>query len=304
MSPDTNPIVTVLGGTGFLGRRAVERLAAAGWRVRVACRHPGGAEAGEGRVPVETDIRDARSVAAALEGARCAVNAVSLYVERGDTTFDAIHVEAAGRVAAAAREAGVSRLVHLSGIGADPSARSAYIRARGEGEGAVRSAFPGATIFRPSVMTGPDDAFLTTLAGIVRRLPVIPLFGRGETRLQPVFVGDVAEAAARALTRAEDPPPLLELGGPEAVRYGDLLRRIAREEGRRRLFLPVPFALWEALAAAVSVLPEPPVTRAQIALMRLDNVADPAQPGLADLGVSPTPLARVLADVLDRPARG
>jgi uncharacterized protein YbjT (DUF2867 family) len=193
----------VFGGTGFLERRIVRRLLGRGFAVRVAARHPERVRAvfwSDQPVPlaVAADVQDEAAVAAALAGTHGAVNAVSLYVETGRTSFDAVHVDGAARLARLAREAGVERLVHVSGIGADPGSAAPYIRARGRGELAVTEAFGAATLIRPAVMFGPDDAFLTRLVKLVRTLPVYPMFGRGQTRLQPVYVTDVAEAIARA----------------------------------------------------------------------------------------------------------
>ena len=295
--------VTVFGGTGFLGRRIVDALLARDVTVRVAARHPARGEGGtaaDRRVPVQADLRDPHSVRAALDGADAAVNAVSLYVESRDATYQAIHVEGAGQLARAAAEAGLHRLVHISGIGSDASSTSAYIRARGEGEDAVRAGFPGATILRPSVMFGPDDAFLTTLIGLVRRMPVVPLFGDGSTRLQPVHVEDVAAAVAILLTASDPPAPTYELGGPEVLSYRALLELVMRHIDRRRPLLPVPFPVWNVLAAACRMLPSPPLTEGQVALMRQDNVADPGLPGFGrardrpgtDRGRAPSPMTR------------
>src|SRR3712207_2860327 len=196
-------VVTVLGRTGFLRLRVVRRPLDHGFDVRAASRHPERAASlfgsGEGGPEApRVDVHDEASVAAALAGAHGVVNAIGLYVESGGReTFRAVHLEAAASIAKLAREAGAARLVHVSGIGADPDSSSGYIGARGVGEAAVRRAFPDATIVRPAVMFGPDDAFLTTLARLVRTLPVCPMFGGGRTRLQPVHVEDVAEAIAR-----------------------------------------------------------------------------------------------------------
>ena len=194
-------VITIFGGTGFLGRRIVQALLARGAIVRVAARHPDRiavSETSDQLERVAADITDEASVRAAVGGAVAVANAVSLYVERGDATFDAVHLDGARRVAEAAAREG-ARLLHLSGIGSDADAASPYVSARGRGENAVRAACNGAIVFRPCVMIGAGDAFLTTLTGLVRRLPVFPLFGDGSTRLQPAFVGDVAEAAATAL---------------------------------------------------------------------------------------------------------
>jgi uncharacterized protein YbjT (DUF2867 family) len=298
--PRHGGFITVLGGTGFLGRRIVRHLLHHGCHVRAASRHPervaplfGAGEAVP--EPVRVDVHDEASVAAALAGARGVVNAVSLYVERGRETFHAVHVEAAARVARLAREAGVERLVHVSGIGADPASPSSYIAARGEGEAAVRQVFPDATLIRPAVMVGPDDAFLTTLVKLIRILPVYPLFGRGETRLQPVHVEDVAEAVTRLLQDATDPRRSChELGGPRIQTYAELLRTIADRIGARTRFVPVPFALWEALARMTELVPGAPLTRNQVALMRHDNVASRDLPGLPELGIP----ARAVEDVV------
>jgi uncharacterized protein YbjT (DUF2867 family) len=300
--------VTVFGGSGFLGRRIVETLAARGDTVRLVTRHPeqgpaseAAARLGPGTVqPVEADVMDAASVAAAVAGAYAVVNAVGLYAERGEATFAAVHVDGARRVAAAAKEAGASRLVHLSGIGADERSPSPYVRSRGRGEVVVRDAFAAATLFRPSAMFAAEGGLLTTLVGLVRRSPVVPLFGRGETRLQPVFAGDVAAAVGAAVDADWAAGSVLELGGPEVLTYRMLLERAMAATGRRRLLLPVPFAAWTALAAAGQLLPTPPLTEGQVALMRADNVASTALPGLEALGITPTPLDPVLREVAGR----
>ena len=201
--------VTVFGGTGFLGRRIVRDLRSCGFPVRVASRHPDRGHRLFGPddpqlQSVGANIDDNRSVAEALAGAYGVVNAVSLYVEHGPETFHSVHVEAAQRIAVQADRAGVERLVHVSGIGADAASKSRYIRKRGEGEFAVRAAFADALFVRPAVMFGPDDAFLTTILKLLRQLPIYPMFGRGRTRLQPAYVEDVAEAVARVHAASRD----------------------------------------------------------------------------------------------------
>ena len=293
------PVVTVFGGTGFLGRRVVRRLRDHAFAVRVASRRPERSRAifktQDSHIqPILVDVRDETSVAAALADAYGAVNAVSLYVERGGATFHSVHVEAAARVATQARLAGVERLAHVSGVGSDPASPSLYIRKRGEGEVAVRTAFPEAILVRPAVMFGPDDAFLSVILRLIRRLPLYPMFGRGETRLQPASVEDVAEAIARALQRAELQTVTLELGGPHIYRYRELLEVVAGEAGRRPPLLPTPFATWLALARICERLPNPPVTVNQVELMQIDNVASPHVPGFAELGIAPQPLEGLL----------
>lgn len=292
--------VAVFGGTGFLGRRIVGRLLERpGLEVRAVSRHPERVVAPEGArgrlEAVRADVLDAESIAAAVDGVQAVMNAVGLYVEKGDLTFRAIHRDGAGRVAELSRQHGVQRLVHVSGIGADSQSSSDYVRARGQGEEAVREAFEDATIFRPSVMFGPDDALLNTLVSLVRRLPAIPMFGSGRTRLQPAYGGDVAEAAAEALAGPERPRSLYELGGPEVFSYRDLLSLVMGVAGHRRLLVPVPFFLWDAIAAAGGILPgTPPLTEGQVALMKRDNVAATEAPGLGDLNVQPTDVGTVL----------
>jgi NADH dehydrogenase len=203
-------------------------------------------------------------------------------------------VDGARSLAARAAEAGVARLVHISGIGVDPASPSAYIRARAEGEAAVRQAFAGATILRPSVLFGPGDAFFNSLAGIARLSPVLPLFGDGAMRLQPVFVEDVARAAVAVLAAPETQDSVYELGGARAYSYRALLELLLDRIGRRRLLLPLPFAIWEALAAMLRILPHPPVTRDQIELLRRDNLPDPNLPGFADLAIAPRSVEEIL----------
>jgi uncharacterized protein YbjT (DUF2867 family) len=300
--------VTVFGGSGFLGRRIVGRLAAAGALVRVAVRHPERAAflAASGRAgqitTLRADVWDAATVAPALAGADAVVNTVGHYVERGDASFAAIHGQGARHVAEAAAAAGVRRLVHISGIGADPASNSPYVRARAAGERLVRAAFPAATILRPSVMFGPND-FLERLAGIARLMPAMPLFGSGKVRLQPVYVEDVAAAVVRALARPEAAGQLYELGGPRVYTYEALVRLVLDQTGRRRLLLPVPYAVWHALAALMAPLPRRPISRDQVKLMQKDNVVSPGVLTFADVGITPTALEAIAPTYLGRAAR-
>jgi uncharacterized protein YbjT (DUF2867 family) len=181
-------------------------------------------------------------------------------------------------------------LIQVSGIGADTASPSLYVRKRAEGEQAVRSAFPGAVIVRPAVMFGTDGGFVTTVLDLMRKLPAYPLFGRGQTRLQPVSVDDVANALARILTRPEREPTLYEFGGPDVFTYEDFLRTVAREASLRPLFVPFPFAAWHVLARVAEILPRPPVTRNQVELMEIDTVTSPSMPGLRELGITPRPV--------------
>lgn len=294
-------LVTVFGGTGFLGRRIVERLASAGEIVRVAARRPERARAGlyragPGRaVPFAADVREEKSVAAAVAGADGVVNAVSAYVEKGDVTYTAVHVQGALNVAKACALQKVGRLVHISGIGADPASPSAYIRARGQGEREVRQAFAQATVLRPSVMFASDDRFLNALVALVRASPVVPLIGGGRTRLQPVHADDVAEAACAALRASAAPGATYEIGGPESFTLRKIIEIILAGMGRRRLLVPIGFGLADPLARLLERVPRAPLTVAQVDLLRADNVPAPGSPGLAELGIDPP---RKLQDIL------
>jgi NADH dehydrogenase len=294
-------VVTVFGGTGFLGRRIVRHLRAKGFSVRIASRHPSSSGGDDPEVrAIAADIREAHSIASALGGALGVVNAVSLYVERGTDTFHAVHVAAAERVAEEARKAGVERLIQISGIGADATSSSPYIRARGQGEQAVRAAFGSTGVVRPAVMFGPDDAFLNTLVQLLRRLPIYPMFGRGETRLQPADVEDVGEAVARLMQRKRAEVITVECGGPHVYTYEELLKTVGRAADVTRVMMPVPFAAWHGLAWVAETLPRAPITRNQIELMQIDTVASGSLPGLADLGISPRAMEEVLQSILRR----
>jgi NADH dehydrogenase len=296
-------VVTVFGGTGFLGRRVVRHLRNYGFSVRIASRHPdrGRRLFGSGDPElraVGTDIHDERTVVGALADTYGAVNAVGLYVEHGRETFHSVHVEAAERVAILARRAGVERLVHVSGIGADAASPSLYIRKRGEGELAVQAAFKDAILVRPAVMFGPDDAFLTTILELLRRLPIYPLFGRGLTRLQPAYVEDVAGGIVSALRGAQARAITFECGGPRIYSYEELLRVVAREAGLERTLVPIPFAAWHALAWIAEVLPTPPITRNQVELMEVDTVCSAGMPGFEELAISPSAVEDILKQML------
>src|SRR6267154_3100920 len=302
MAATNGRTVTVFGGTGFLGRRIVRHLRFREFSVRIASRHPDRGHRLFGPddpqlQSVEADVHDERSVADALAGAYGVANAVSLYLERGQETFHSVHVEAAQRVAAQAQRAGVERLVHVSGIGADRASPSRYIRKRGEGELVVRAAF-AALFVRPAVIFGPDDAFLTTILKLLRQLPIYPMFGRGRTRLQPAYVEDVAEAVARVMRRAETHSIIFEFGGPRVYSYEQLLRAVAHQAGLAPLLIPIPLAVWHALAWASEIFPAPLLTRNQVDLMQIDTVSSPDMPGFVELGISPHSVEAILQKML------
>ncbi len=293
-------LVTVFGGTGFLGRRIVERFGAAGARVRVAVRHTteGVPPQGGDVELVYADVRDGTTVAQAIRDSDAVVNAVGLYVEQGEATFQTVHVDGAQEVARAAREARIPRLVHLSGIGADVNSESSYVRSRALGELAVREECTEATILRPSVLFGRGDALFRSLAAITRISPVFPLFGDGSTRLQPVFVGDVAEAVVKAVSSPSASGQVYELGGPRVYRYKELIELVLVHLKRRRVLVPVPFFVWEIQAALLGILPNPPLTRDQVILMKRDNVVSDAALTFADLGITPRPVEAELPSIM------
>src|SRR5712672_3691109 len=277
---------TVFGGTGFVGRRVVRYLHEVGTKVRIVSRHQGRAE-DDGIEQIAADAHNERCVEAALAGADGAVNAISLYIEHGSDTFHSVHVKAAGKIAKAARQAGISRFVHITGIGANTASPSPYIRSRGEGEAAVQTAFPGAVIVRPAVMFAADDAFLTTILRLLRSLPAYPIFGAGRTRLQPVYADDVAAAIALILRQSQKPYPVYELAGPQVYSYEELLRTIARIARLRPVLMRIPFSFWDALAGLAERLPQPPLTRNQVELMQIDTTASERLTGFRSLGISP-----------------
>lgn len=291
--------VTVFGGTGFLGRQIVRHLAADGHEVRVAARRPPERDERAGVETVRADLLDPDGVAQALDGADGVVNAVSLYVETRALGFEDVHVDGAAGLAREARARGVDRIVQVSGIGADPRARDAYIRARGRGEAAVREVAPETKIARPSVLMGPGDGFLDTILSLLRRTSLHPLFGDGSVHLQPVHAADAALGLARLATRPRV-PTLVEFGGADRWSYRTIVEAAARAAGTRLRPVPVPFAVWRTVAGVAERLPDAPLTRHQIALMESDKVADPGLEGLSDLGVVPRGVAETLQQMTAR----
>lgn len=298
--------ITVFGGTGFLGRRLVQRLAAEGASVRIAVRHPDPARsalraAGLNQITVfRADVREQASVAAAVSGVDAVVNAVSAYVEKRGVTFEAVHEQGGETVAREAVSAGVARLILVSGIGANPESRYPYIRARGRGELVVQQAFPGTTIVRPGAMFGPGDALFGTLADLARILPVLPLIGGGRTRLQPVYVEDVAEAITRMFADPGTAGRTYELAGPGVYTMRELVKITLRLIGRRRLLMPVPFTVATVQARLFELLPSPPLTTSQVDLLRTDNVVSGVLPGFRELGIEPKGVEEVVPTYIGR----
>ncbi|MGH6888154.1 MAG: complex I NDUFA9 subunit family protein [Rhizomicrobium sp.] len=297
-------LVTVFGGSGFLGRYVVRALARAGHRIRVGVRRPNVANyllpmAHVGQIQlVKADVTDADAVGRALKGAAAAVNLVGILYESGRQRFDGVHAEAAATIAKAARERGLRALVHVSALGARTDSSSLYARSKAAGESAVRDAFAGAAILRPSLLFGPEDDFFNRFAALARLSPVLPLIGGGRTRFQPAYVCDVADAVVRCL---EDGQGILyELGGPRVYTFRQLLELILAETNRRRLLLPVPFPLAMAKASLLGLLPKPLLTRDQVRLLEQDNVVAPEARTFAALGIEPESVEAIVPSYLWR----
>lgn len=307
-------LVTVFGGSGFVGAQVVRALAKRGWRVRVAVRRPSLAwelrplgDVGQIQ-PVRCDVTDAAMVAEALRGADAAVNLTGILYETPGRRFRALHVDGARHIAEACKASGVTRLVHVSAIGADPKASAAYARTKGEGEDAVRAARPDAVIVRPSVVFGAGDDFLNKFAALAAFAPALPLIGGGKTRFQPVYVGDVAEAVARAVVRREAAGRTFELGGPAVMTFEDILKLVLRETNRRRPLLPLPFFAAGVIGALAQIPAlvglKPVLTEDQVALLRHDNVVSAGAEGLAALDIQPTGVQAIAPAYLWRYRRG
>jgi NADH dehydrogenase len=297
-------VATVFGGSGFIGRYVVQRLAQLDYVVRVAVRDPSGARylQTQGRVgqivPLAAPVTEPASVARALEGAEVAVNLVGILHERRPGDFHRLQGEAPGSLARAAAAAGVGRFVHLSAIGADASSPSLYARSKAEGEAGVLAGFPAATILRPSVVFGPEDAFFNRFAAMAR-LPFMPVVA-GATRFQPVYVGDVAEAVVAAIARPDAAGRTFELAGPRVMTMREVLRFILDTTRRHKPLVEMPMGLMRSAAGLLQRLPAPPLTQDQLLLLGRDNVAAAGMPGLQELGVTPTAVEAVVPGYLKR----
>ncbi len=300
----------VLGGSGFVGRYIVSRLAQRGALIAVGCRRAEDAKflrpmGGVGQIAtVNVGLGDAELLLAFLAGNEVLVNCVGILRENGRQTFELVHHTGPARLARLAREAGIGRLIHISAIGADSRSSSAYARTKAAGERAVSDAFPTATILRPSVVFGPEDQFFNRFAALAMISPALPLIGGGDTRFQPVYVGDVADAAVACLDDPATAGRSYELGGPKIYALRELIELLLSEIRRKRRFIDLPFGLAGNLARLMAVLPNPPLTPDQVELLRSDNIVSPTTLGLADLGIAPTAVEAVLPTYLGRFRRG
>ena len=319
MSNASSQLVTVFGGSGFVGRHLVRALAKRGYRVRVAVRRPDLAQflqpiGNVGQIhAIQSNLRFPQSVARAVEGADAVVNLVGILAEDGKQTFEKVQAEGAQAVAEAAAAAGIRRFVQMSAIGADAGSESAYARSKAAGEAAALAAIPTAVITRPSIVFGPEDSFFNRFATLARVSPVMPLVGGGETRFQPVFVGDVAEAIALAVDGKARPGAVYELGGPQVRTFRELIAYVLEVTGRKRLMLPMPFSVARVQAgvleavkyASFGLLPEEfLLTRDQVSLLAHDNVV--SETAVADgrtlegLGIQPESIGAIVPTYLTR----
>lgn len=302
-------LVTVFGGSGFIGRHVVRALARRQYRIRVAVRRPdlAGHLQPLGRVgqihAVQANVRYPESVEAAVHEAEIVINLTGILFERGRQSFEAVQAEGALGVARAAAGVG-ARVIHVSALGADPESPSLYAQTKAAGERTVLRVAPEAVIFRPSVVFGPEDDFFNRFAAMARLSPVLPLIGGGETRFQPVYVGDVAEAIARAVDGAARPGTIYELGGPEVKTFRQLMEFVLAATERRRLLVPLPFRLAALQASVLQFLPKPPLTPDQVKLLMHDNVVSEAARDegrtLGGLGIDPTAMAAIVPSYLWR----
>jgi NADH dehydrogenase len=290
-------VATVFGGSGFIGRHLVNRLAVDGWVVRVPTRDPEAALflktfGDPGQVnPVAVDVTARDMVDAAVTDADVVINLVGILYERGRRTFQRMHVDVAKNAAEAAKAAGAKRLVHISAIGASTDSEAAYARTKAAGEAAVMGAFPGASIVRPSVVFGPEDDFFNRFASMARFLPVLPVF---DTAFQPVYVVDVAEAVAAILDRPDTAGKTYELGGPRVISFREVMELVLSETDRRRVLLPMPLSVASIEALFLELLPVPPLTRDQVKLLKVPNVVSADALTFKDLAIEPTAVEAIL----------
>lgn len=304
--------ITIFGGDGFIGRHLVRRLAKTGAVIRVPTRDPENALRLKPMgdigliVPFACSVRNDAAVAEAIGPSDTVINLIGILHQRGRNTFQAMHVETAARIARLAKQNGAKRFIHMSALGASETSKSSYARSKAAGEAAAAAFFPDATILRPSIVFGPEDRFFNLFATLARYLSVLPLIGGGVTKFQPVYVGDVAEAIARALEKPETRGTIYELGGPRVYSFRELLELMMRITGRHRRFVDMPWGIAKAHAALHEILPlpQPLITRDQVELLKSDNILHGGHKGLRDLGLAPTALEVILPTYLYRFRKG
>lgn len=296
-------IVTVVGGSGFLGRYVVKHLAEAGFTVRVLCRHPSGAlflkpSGFVGQIVLDyADLCRPQTIKGKLNYSEAVINLAGILYESGKQTFSRLHAQGAEKLAQEAREAGVKRFIHISALGADKATNSTYARTKLAGEEAVRNVYPGAVIIRPGVMFGAEDNFFNQFARMSTYSPALPAIGGGATKLQPVYVDDVAHAIVACLKR-ESAGKTYELGGPKVYSFKELLEYLGEVTGHKRRLLPIPFPVARLIGSAAQILPKPILTSDQVRLLQQDNIVKPDALGFSALGMKATPVESVVPHYL------
>jgi uncharacterized protein YbjT (DUF2867 family) len=299
-------VATVFGGSGFIGRHLIKRLAKTGTIIRVATRHPSSANflrtnGAVGQIiPIAVNVNDDASVAAAVRDADIVINLIGILYESGGNTFHGTQGEAPGRIARAAKAAGAQRFIQISAIGADAGSTSEYARSKAAGEQAVLKAFPEATILRPSIVFGPEDNFFNRFGAMARIAPALPLIGGGHTKFQPVYVGDVADAIMKALEVPAAKGKVYELGGPRVYSFKEIMELVLAETRRKRFLVPVPWSVAEFQGKILGKLPKPLLTLDQVELLKRDNVVAPGAATFKDLGINPTAAEVIIPTYLDR----
>lgn len=305
----TNKIITVFGGTGFIGRQIVRELAAKGAQIKIATRIPESAfflkpcgNVGQ-IVPVPCNYADEKSINAAAKGSDFVINCIGILFEKKRGQFDRIHAALPATIAKACRNLGIQKFVHISALGIE-GATSRYSASKREGENAVKAAFPNATILRPSVVFGPDDNFFNMFAKMAELLPVLPLIGGGHTKFQPVYVGDVADAVLKALTIPDAAGKTYDLGGPDVMDFRQVYETLFYQTGRRRCLMSLPWGIAKIQASFLSLLPTPLLTRDQVEQLKTDSIVPADSSGFSDLGIAPTSLNLILPRYLHRYKEG
>lgn len=304
-----NKIVTVVGGTGFVGRYVVKLLASKGYTIRVIARNPGLAlhlkTAGDvGQIVlVPGNLARPESLQGKLDNSWAIINLVGILFESTHQDFSAVHAKGAEKLAQLAKPVGAERLIHMSSLGVDKMVKSKYARTKAMGEKAVRAAFPTATILRPSVIFGAEDQFFNNFARMAQLFHALPLIGGGHTKFQPVYVNDVAQAVVAALENDAAQGQTYELGGPSVYEFKELLKYVATITGRSPLMLPIPFGLASFIGYFTQLLPRPPITHDQVGMLEHDSVVNVGAKTFADLGISPLALETIVPEYLARYAR-